>query len=103
MQQSYRTTDPESSRMASASVDRVRYLRTQKAFEAVKMFPNRTAAELYSLTQGMNSYNKLFPDSSEFNRRLSDAKNSKLIQMGKNRKCTVKGTHCHEWEPSSGC
>lgn len=90
MHQNYRTNDPESSRMASASVEPSRYWRVMKVAEAVKMYPNRTAAELAHLTEYFDAY--------EFNRRLSDAEQQGLISKGRNRRCTVKGSYCHEWE-----
>jgi hypothetical protein len=91
MHQNYRTTDPEASRIASASVEPTRYWRVMKVAEAVQMYPNRTAAELAHLTGYFDAF--------EFNRRLSDAAKQvpPLVVMGRNRKCTVKGTSCHEW------
>ena len=89
MHQNYRTTDPEASRIASASVEPTRYWRVLKVSEAVKMYPNRTAAELAHLTGYFDAF--------EFNRRLSDAEHQKMVVKGRNRKCTVKGTSCHEW------
>ena len=89
MLQNYRTTDPEASRLASASIEPTRYWRVMKVAEAVQMYPNRTAAELAHLTGYFDAF--------EFNRRLSDAEHQMMVVMGRNRKCTVKGTSCHEW------
>lgn len=89
MQQNYRTTDPEASRLASASVEPVRFARVRKAAEAVKIYPGRTAAELAHLTG--------YFDASEFNRRLADATHLSMVVKGRLRKCTVKGSSCHEW------
>lgn len=89
MHQSYRTTDPEASRLASASIEPARYWRVMKAVDGVKMYPDRTAAELAHLTGYFDAY--------EYNRRLADAAHLKMVVKGRNRKCTVKGTICHEW------
>lgn len=84
-----RTSDPQTSHDAAASIVPHLPRLQRQALEAVAMTPGRTATELARL-HGV-------PDPRVFNRRLTELARQGLVVRGPVRRCSVTGRSAATW------
>lgn len=86
-----RSSDPITSHMGGASIERFLGGLQADALALVKHYPGRTASELAQVGG--------FPDPRRINRRLPELLREGLVIRGEARRCGVTGRMAYVWQP----